>query len=118
LAKLESVLTVYLDLIETGKVVAVHKDLEFPDDVVWYDAPDPALSGPRFACDRPGAMLVDPVSGHAKKKGIVDPWMCLSSTETDLSDTLRVWEVLVEDINDRTGGKDLDSEPVYGLADD
>ena len=116
--KLESVLTVYIELIETGKVVAVHKDLEFPDDAAWYDAPDAALSGLRFARDRPGAMLVDPVSGYAKKQGIVYPWMCVSSTETDVSETLRAWEVLVKAIHERIGGEDLDVEPVYGLAND
>jgi hypothetical protein len=116
--KLESVLTVYIELIETGKVVAVHKDLEFPDDVAFYDAPDPALSGLRYARDRPNAMLADPVTGQAKKKECVYPWMCISSTEMDLSESLRVWKMLVEAIHDRMGGTDFNTEPVYGLAND
>jgi hypothetical protein len=82
----------------------VNQDLECSDDVAWYDAPDPTLSGLMFARDRPGDMLVDPVSGHAKKKGSVDPWMCVSSTEADLSDTLRAWEVLIGAIRGRMGG--------------
>jgi hypothetical protein len=116
--KLESVLTAYIDLIETGKIFAVHKDLQISDDVAWLDAPDPASSGLQFTRDRPDAMLVDPVSEHAKKKGIVDPWIYVSSTESDLSETLRVWEVLTEAIHERIGGKDLNGEPAYGLADD
>lgn len=116
--KLESVLTVYIELIETGKVVAVHKDLEFADDSTFCDAPDPTLSGFQRARDRPDAMLVDPVSGCAKKQECVGPWMCVSSTEVDLNETLRVWKMLVEAIRDRMGGADLDAQPVYGLAND
>lgn len=102
--KLESVLTVYIELIENGKVVACHKDLEFPDDWAYYDAPDPALSGFRPANQRPNAMLVDPVTGYPKKKGCVDPWMVVPSAEIDLSESLRLWKDLVEAIHDRIEG--------------
>jgi len=80
---LESVLTVYIDSIETGEVVTVHKNLKSSHDGAWYDAPDPAKSGIRFARDIPNAILANPASGHAKKQGIVYPWICVSSTETE-----------------------------------
>jgi hypothetical protein len=111
-------LTVYIDLIETGKVVAFHKDLEFPDDWGFYNAPDPALSEYRPASQRPDAMLADAVTGYAKKQGCVDPWMVVFSTESDLSESLEMWKILVEAIYDRMGGTEVGSEPVYGLAND
>ena len=116
--RLESVLTVYIELIETGKIIAFHKDLEFADDVTFYDAPDPALSGLRYARDRPNAMIVDPATGHTKKHGAVDPWVCMASTEKDLKDTLETWNILVAAIHDRIGYVDADAEPTYGLAND
>jgi hypothetical protein len=112
------VLTVYIELIETGKIVAFHKDLEFSNDWGCYQAPDPALSGWRPASQRPDAMLADPVTGYAKKQGCVDPWMCVSSTAFDLSELLEMWKILVEAIHDRMGRSDLDMEPIYGLAND
>jgi hypothetical protein len=63
-------------------------------------------------------MLADPVTGYAKKQGCVDPWMCVSSTAFDLSESLEMWKILVEAIHDRMGDTDLDGEPVYGLAND
>jgi hypothetical protein len=111
-------LTVYIEMIETGKIVAFHKDLEFPDDWGYYEAPDTALSGWRPASQRPDAMLVDSTTGYAKKQGCVDPWMCVSSTAFDLSESLEMWKILVEAIHDRMGDTDLDGEPVYGLAND
>lgn len=116
--KLESVLTVYIELVETRKVIAFHKDLEFADDVAFYNAHDPALSGLRYARDRPNAMIVDPATGHAKRKGAVDPWVCMPSTEKDLNDTLEMWKILVEAIHDRSGHANVDAEPTYGLAND
>jgi hypothetical protein len=116
--KLESVLTVYIEMIETAKVIAFHKDLEFVDDVAYYNAPDPALSGFYRACDRPNALIVDPATGHAKKKGAVDPWVCMPSTEKDLNDTLEIWKILVEAIHERIGHENFDAEPTYGLAND
>jgi hypothetical protein len=110
------VLTVYIDMIETGKIVAFHKDLEFPDDWGFYNAPEPALSGYRPASQRPDAMLADPVTGYAKKKGCVDPWMIVSSTAFDLSESLEMWKILVEAIHDRMGDTDLNMEPANGLA--
>ena len=116
--KLESVLTVYIELIETSKVIAFHKDLKFADDVVFYNVPDPALSGLRYARDRPNAMIVDPATGHTKQKGAVNPWTCMPSTEKDLKDTLEMWNILVEEIHDRIGHANVDAEPTYGLAND
>jgi len=112
------VLTVYIELIETGKIIAFHKDLEFADDVAFCDAPDPALSGLRYARDRPNAMAVDPATGHAKKNGAVDPWVCMPSTEKDLKDTLEMWKILVGAIHDRITHANIDAEPIYGLAND
>ncbi|GAB7333456.1 hypothetical protein MBLNU13_g05054t1 [Cladosporium sp. NU13] len=117
LQRLESVLTVYIELIETGKIIAFHKDLEFADDVAFYNAHDPSLSGLRYACDRPNAMIVDPATRHAKKKGAVDPWV-FSSTGKDLEDTLEMWKILVEAINDRIEYANVAAEPTYGLAND
>ena len=116
--KLESILTVYIEMIETGKIVAFHKDLEFADDVAFYNTPDSALSGLRHARDRPNAMIVDPATGHAKKRGAVDPWVCMPSTEKDLNDTLEMWNILVEAIHDRMEQANVDTELTYGLAND
>ena len=116
--KLESVLTVYIELIEAGKIIAFHKDVECADDVAYYDGPDTTLSGFYRARNRPNAMIVDPATGHAKKKGSVDPWVCMPSTEKDLNDTLETWEILVEAIHDRIGHASGDAEPTYGLAND
>jgi hypothetical protein len=116
--RLESVLTVYIEMIETGKIIAFHKDLEFADDVAFYNAPDPALSSLYYARDRPNAIIVDPATGHAKKKGAVAPWVCMPSTEKDLNDTLEMWKILVEAIHDRIGLSNVDTELTYGLAND
>jgi hypothetical protein len=112
------VLTVYIEMIETGKIVAFHKDLEFPDDWGYYEASDPALPGYLPAAQRSNAMLADPVTGYVKKKGCVNPWMIVSSTELDLSESLEMWKILVEAIHDQMGLSDLNLEPVYGLAND
>ena len=114
--RLESVLTVYIELIENGKMIAFDRKLEYTEDVAFYNASDPAFSGLRHARDRPDAMIVDPATGHAKKRGTVDPWMCMSSTESDLSDSLWVWELLVEAIHERMAHSNVNKEPSYGLA--
>ena len=108
----------YIELIEAGNVIASHNDLEFADDVAFYNAPDPALSGLRYARDRPNAMIFDPATGHAKKNGGVDPWICMPSTEKGLEDTLEMWKILVEAIYNRIGYANVDAEPAYGLAND
>ena len=40
--RLESVLTVYIELIESGKMIAFDRKLECAEDVTFYNAPDPA----------------------------------------------------------------------------
>jgi hypothetical protein len=105
-------------MIENGKIIAFHTDIEFADDVTYYNAPDPALSGLYRAGDRPDAMIVVPAIGLAKKKGAVDPWVCMSRTEKDLNDTLEMWEMLVGAINERIGHANFDAESTYSLAND
>ena len=122
--KLESVLSAYIDMIETGKVVALHKELEYPEDLKSVEVPGTDVKHFLPATERPDAMLVDPASGHTRSKVCVGPWMVVPCTERDLTDTLTVWAHLVEAMHSRLTSKGDDNDDAeahdaeYGLYSD
>ncbi|KAK5120307.1 hypothetical protein LTR85_006513 [Meristemomyces frigidus] len=99
---LESVLSVYLDMIERGKAVALHKSVQTPPGI-WEPVPqdDSALVRTEWRLREP-QILRDPASGAARLgPHVFNPWVIVPYTSKDLSETLDAWDVFVQATEDR-----------------
>lgn len=111
----EAVLSVYLELIETGKVVALHKSVQSPPHVlpITYEDGSSALASllparyPQY----------DLVSGAQRIGAEENPWKMEPFTGQDVSDCLSSWNFLVETIEDRMPSPPT-SNVEYGLYED
>jgi hypothetical protein len=113
--KLETVMTAYIDLIKREKVIAIHKDLEYPKDLAQVEVAGEKQWLP--ASQRPGAMVTDPATGRHKPQTIVEPWILVPYTDADLQDSLKAWSRLVKAIHDRIEPGENGDASEYGLVD-
>ncbi|KAG9662454.1 hypothetical protein KCU64_g1939, partial [Aureobasidium melanogenum] len=114
--RLETVLSVYIDMIESEKVVCIHNDVERPGDVKGM------LVNGEFhwvsTQDRPDAIFADPVTGVKRNQDVMfGPWIVQPHTEEVLKVCLRTWDLLVQAIEEKMPtAPGVDTEPEYGLA--
>ncbi|KAF2141917.1 uncharacterized protein K452DRAFT_332619 [Aplosporella prunicola CBS 121167] len=96
--KLECVLSIYIDMIERGKAVALSKQM---------------------ILDREDAPEIDPVTGTFRLGHIFKPWTMVPYSSLDIEDTITIWNELVAEIERRMPGyvEDKQDTPQYGLLD-
>jgi hypothetical protein len=115
--RLETVLSAYIDMIESGKVVCIHKDVEKPGDLKLTKVGD---QGQQWVStyDRPDALLADPSIGVARNDdAMFGPWIVQPYTRELLDQCLQTWELLVEEIEHKMPAPPAeDAEIQYGLA--
>jgi hypothetical protein len=115
--RLETVLSVYIDMIESGKVVCIHKDVEKPG---YYKLREVGEQGQQWVSthDRPDALLADPSTGVARNDdAMFGPWIVQPYTKKLLDQCLQTWELLVEEIEHKMPAPPAeDAEIQYGLA--
>jgi hypothetical protein len=115
--RLETVLSVYIDMIESEKVVCIHNDVEKPGDLNLMDFGD---QGQQWLStyDRPDALLTDPSTGFARNDDVMfGPWIVQPYTKDLLDQCLQTWELLVAEIKQKMPvplGDDAETQ--YGLA--
>ncbi|CAD0096769.1 unnamed protein product [Aureobasidium vineae] len=117
---LETILSVYIDMIETEKVVCIHNDVEKPGDFKLVNLGEEAGQQWLSTQDRPDSLVADPITGLAKNGNIMfGPWIVLQYTKGVLEQCLETWEVLVEAIEQKIPAiSDSVVEVQYGLADE
>lgn len=96
--KLETVLSIYIDMIERGKVVALSQ---------------------QTIQELNEAPLVDPATGACRLRQIFKPWAMLPYSPSELEETLSTWDLLVAEISKRIPGhvEDEQGTSQYGLVD-
>jgi hypothetical protein len=104
-------------MIESEKVVCIHKNVENPGDLKLMDHGD---QGQQWIStyDRPDALLADPSTGVAKNDEVMfGPWIVQPYTKEMLDQCLHTWELLVEEIEQKMPiPRSDDAEIQYGLA--
>lgn len=92
---LESILSVWIEMIQRGKAVALHDEVckASYDDSAWE------LDANGVAQEIKGAQR-DPATG-AIRIGQIPPWTIVPWTEQDLTECLELWETAVELIEER-----------------
>lgn len=115
--RLETVLSVYIDMIKSEKVVCVPDDVENAGDFKLVDLGDDGQQW-RSTDDRQDALLTDPHTGVARNNEVMfGPWIIQPYTKQLLDQCLQTWEVLVEGIERKmpaTPGVEVETQ--YGLA--
>jgi hypothetical protein len=99
--RLETVLSVYIDMIECEKVVCVHNEVEEPGDFKMMDVEG---QGQQWIStyDRPDALLADPSTGVTRSKdAMFGPWIVQPYTKEVLDQCLQTWELLVGEIEQK-----------------
>lgn len=116
--RLETVLSVYIDMIECEKVVCLNNDVEKPGDLKLVEVEGEPEKQWRSTDDRPDALLADPTTGVERTDDrMFGPWIVQSYTLETLVRCIQIWDDLVgviEQAMPTTG--DNDGEPEYGLA--
>ena len=109
--RLETVLSVYIDMIESEKVVCIHNDVERPGDLkgMVEDGEFQWI----YTKDRPDAIFADLVTGVKRNPDVMfGPWIVQPHTKEVLEGCLRTWDLLVEAIEDKmTTAPGVDTEP-------
>lgn len=117
--RLEIVLSVYIDMIESERVVCIHNDVENPGDFKLVDL---GVQGQQWISthDRPDALLTDPSTGVARRDEVMfGPWIVQPYTKELLDQCLQTWELLVDEIEKKMPTPPGDDfEVQYGLATD
>jgi len=114
--RLETVLSVYIDMIESEKVVCIHNDVENPGDLKLVDLGD---QGQQWVSthDRPDALLTDPNTGVTRRDDVMfGPWIVQPYTKEVLDQCLQTWDLLVEEIERKMQVPPGDDEIQYGLT--
>ncbi|KAK3677493.1 hypothetical protein LTR78_002343 [Recurvomyces mirabilis] len=94
---LETVLSVYIDMIERRKVVALHKSVCEPP--MQFAVPQPDGSIKMVGMPAPeGIVQEDPVTGLRRVGEVFNPWKMQSYTKRDVDETLTAWNMLAENI--------------------
>ncbi|KAF2224593.1 hypothetical protein BDZ85DRAFT_104354 [Elsinoe ampelina] len=113
LQPLETILTVYIDLIERGKIVALHKSVE------------PSLPKLRRTLLSDGTYrseMIPPTKESQRNPTVpkrftntVDPWAIVPYTSDDLNLALDRWQALVQAIEDRQSPSAQDTPTSNGI---
>lgn len=98
--RLESILSVYIDMIEGGKAVALHHSIGREAKTASIEQPDGSVVMEEIS---PAGPVVDPYTGARKSRYNTDPWTIMSYTHEDLTSCLGVWERLFQAIESRAG---------------
>ncbi|KAH0046111.1 hypothetical protein KCU78_g137, partial [Aureobasidium melanogenum] len=116
--RLETVLSVYIDMIESEKVVCIHNNVERPGDFKLIDLGGDAGQQWRSTQDRPDAIFADPITGVTRHEdAMFGPWIVQPHTEEVLKECLRTWDLLVQAIEKNLPtAPGVDTQPEYGLA--
>ncbi|KAK4552978.1 hypothetical protein LTR86_009902 [Recurvomyces mirabilis] len=94
---LETVLSVYIDMIERRKVVALHKNVCEP--LMQFAVPLPDGSINMVGIPAPeGSVPQDRATGLRRIGEVYNPWKMQPYTQRDVEETLAAWDMLVEDI--------------------
>ncbi|KAH0175194.1 hypothetical protein KCU67_g370, partial [Aureobasidium melanogenum] len=116
--RLETVLSVYIDMIESEKVVCLHNNVERPSDFKLIDLGGDAGQQWRPTQDRPDTIFADPITGVTRHEdAMFGPWIVQPHTEEVLKECLRTWDLLVQAIEEKMPtAPGVDTQPEYGLA--
>ncbi|KAK4574472.1 hypothetical protein LTR86_001313 [Recurvomyces mirabilis] len=112
---LEAILSVWIDMIEQGKTVALHHSVEIPPPV--FDVPQPDGSILHVPAYVPAGPLRDPVTNVQKLGTIFEPWVMVPYTELDLEQTLKAWSDLLQAIEDHLPPGERHDSISHGLFD-
>jgi hypothetical protein len=96
---LESVLSVYLEMIGRGKAVALHKSVQEVPPTFQVAQADGSLS--KMYAFPPAQPQRDPATGAKRTGRVYNPWVIVPYTTKDLQDTLDAWARLVQAIEER-----------------
>lgn len=96
---LESVLSVYLDMIKRGKAVALHKSVQAVPPILQVAQSDGSL--PKIYAFPPAQPQRDPATGAKRTGEVYNPRVIVPYTAKDLQDTLDAWAQLVLAIEER-----------------
>jgi hypothetical protein len=113
---LESVLSVYLDMIERGKAVALHKSVQAVPPIFQVAQSDGSLS--KIYAFPPAQPQRDPATGAKRTGEVYNPWVIVPFTAKDLQDTLDAWNQLVQAIEERMPSPPPRVDAVHGLYED
>jgi hypothetical protein len=113
---LESILSVYLDMIERGKAVALHKSVQNVPPIFQVSQADGSLS--RMYAFPPAQPQRDPATGAKRTGEVYNPWVIVPYTAKDLQDTLDAWAQLVQAIEERMPSPRSRVDAVHGLYED
>jgi hypothetical protein len=113
---LESVLSVYLDMIERGKAVALHKSVQEVPPTFQVAQADGSLS--KIYAFPPAQPQRDPATGAKRTGRVYNPWVIVPYTAKDLQDTLDAWAQLVQAIEERMPSPPPRVDAVHGLYED
>lgn len=110
---LESVLSVYLDMIERGKAVALHKSVGEVPPIFQVAQADGSLS--EIYAFPPAQPRRDPATGAKRTGRFYNPWVIVPYTAKDLQDALDAWAQLVQAIEERMPSPPARADAVHGL---
>ncbi|THX78588.1 hypothetical protein D6D04_05691 [Aureobasidium pullulans] len=118
--RLETVLSVYIDMIECEKVVCIHNDVENPGDSRIVHVPGDDEVQWLSTDVRPDAMFADPATGVKRDDdAMFGPWIVQPFTKDMLDKCLQTWEALVDAIEKKMPETlRCDKEFEYGLVDE
>ncbi|KAF4549536.1 Hypothetical protein D9617_21g097570 [Elsinoe fawcettii] len=110
---LETILTVFIELIEREKIVALHRSVQPPPDAIAIMDEDDRRVGTAY--NEPKEPQCDPVSGARRQWYTNNPWTVQAWTREDLSLTLDRWARLVQAIEDHLPQPPKNDSPSHGL---
>ena len=112
--KLESILSMYIDMIEGGKAVALHQSIGRPAKTETIQQED----GSEVTREvEPAGSPVDPYTGAHRTRYNTQPWTLQAYTRDDLTSCLDIWERLFQAIEKRAGiSQDIDDTETTTLC--
>jgi hypothetical protein len=113
---LESILSVWLEIIERGKAVALHKSVKEVPQIFENAQADGSVA--KLYAFPPPQPQRDPATGAKRTGTWYGPWVVVPYTAKDLQDTLEAWDLLVQAIEDRMPSLPPNTDVDHGLFDD
>lgn len=97
---LESILSIYIDMIEGNKAVALHQSIGRHAKTEAIEQPDGSIVETEI---EPAGPAADPATGARPSRYNTHPWVLRSYTVEDLNSCLGIWERLFTAIETRAG---------------
>lgn len=113
---LETVLSVYPEMIERGKAVALHNLVGELPPVFQVAQADGSLS--KIYLFPPAQPQRDPATGPKRVGRVYNPWVIVPYTTKDLQDTLDAWAQLVQAIEERMPSSPPPVDAIHGFYGD